>query len=303
METRILFRQLKTVLRTIRPTFLILTPVCILLGLSTALTSQSQINLFTFFLVLTSALLAHISVNMLNEYYDFKSGLDFETDKTKFSGGSGALPDHPEMAESIRLVGITSLTFTVIIGFYLIVHGGMQIIPIGLIGIILIISYTRWLNRFPLLCLIAPGTGFGLLMVTGTHVTLTGEFSHLNLLVSLIPFFLVNNLLLLNQYPDIRADASAGRKTFPIAFGLNKSNLVYAFFMLSPYSLILFFIFKEYLPDLSLIAMAPALFSSYALYGAIKFTSKTAETSRYLAANVAATILTPALLAASIIYS
>ena len=273
-----------------------------LLGLGTSLTTQSSINTFTFFLVLTCALLAHISVNTLNEYYDFKSGLDLKTDKTKFSGGSGALPGHPEMAELVQLVGRASLTLSIIIGLYLIIERGIQIIPIGLIGIILIISYTQWLNRFPFLCLIAPGSGFGLLMVIGTHMTLTGEVSRLALLVSLIPFFLVNNLLLLNQYPDIKADASVGRNTFPIAFGLDKSNLTYALFMLAAYSLILLFIIRGYIPALSIIALSPIFFSLFALSGAIKLRSKIADTPRYLSVNVAATILTPLLLAISIIY-
>jgi len=43
-------------------------------------------------LALLGAFLAHVSVNTLNEYYDFKSGLDLETIRTPFSGGSGALP-------------------------------------------------------------------------------------------------------------------------------------------------------------------------------------------------------------------
>ena len=294
--------QLKTVLQTIRPSFLILTPVCVFLGLSTSITSPSPISTFMFFLILMGALSAHISVNTLNEYYDFKSGLDLITDKTPFSGGSGALPDNPEMAGITRMIGTLSLMLTATIGLYLIIEHSAQIMPIGIIGMILIISYTHWLNRLPFLCLIAPGAGFGLLMVVGTHVVLTGEYSQLSWLVSLVPFFLINNLLLLNQYPDIRADASVGRKTFPIAFGLKKSNLVYTLFMTAAYSLILFLIVKDYIPNLSLIALTPMLFSLFALFGAIKFSSKIAEAPIYMAANVAAAILTPLLLGLSIAY-
>jgi 1,4-dihydroxy-2-naphthoate octaprenyltransferase len=35
-----------------------------------------------FIIILIGALSAHISVNMLNEYYDFKSGLDLKINKT-----------------------------------------------------------------------------------------------------------------------------------------------------------------------------------------------------------------------------
>ncbi len=293
--------KLKVVLQTIRPSFLILTPVCIFLGLSTSLTIESPINLSMFFIILIGAISAHISVNTLNEYYDFKSKLDLKTKKTPFSGGSGALPDNPEMAGLIFIVGLVSLFVTIIIGIYLFLGHGMQIMLIGIVGVALIITYTQWLNRFPFLCLIAPGLGFGVLMVVGTHVILKGDYSQLPWLVSLIPFFLINNLLLLNQYPDIKADASVGRNTFPIAFGMKKSNFVYTIFMLAAYSLILFYIVKGYIPILSIIALLPLVFSLFALIGAVKYTSKIGGFPRYMGANVAAAILTPLLLGISII--
>lgn len=294
--------QLITVLQTFRPSFLILTPICVFLGVSTSLATQSSVNSFMVFLVLFGAIAAHISVNTLNEYYDFKSGLDLKTEKTPFSGGSGALPGNPEMAGLTFAVSLVSLIVTVIIGIYFILEFGLQILPIGVIGVVLIATYTQWLNRFPLLCLIAPGLGFGALMVVGTHVILTGGHSQLPWLVSLIPFFLVNNLLLLNQYPDIKADASVGRKTFPIAFGLKKSNFVYALFMFVAYSLILLFIAREVIPKLSIIALMPMAFSLFSLSGAIKYSSKIADFPRYMGANVAATILTPLLIGISIVY-
>ena len=285
-----------------RPSFLVLSPVCVFLGLSTSLTSHSPINLFLFILILTAALLAHISVNTLNEYYDFKSGLDLITNKTPFSGGSGALPGNPEMAKTVRMAGLLSLSLTTIIGLYLVTQCGIQILPIGIVGLILVISYTPWLSRFPLLCLIAPGLGFGFLMVTGTHVLLSNEHSLLAWLVALVPFFLINNLLLLNQYPDIRADATIGRNTFPIAFGLKRSNQIYALFMISAYGLIVFLLLSGLIPTLGIIALIPMLFSLYALLGAIKYASKIADAPSHLAANVAAAISTPLLLAIAISY-
>ena len=70
-----------------------------------------------------------------------------------------------------------------------------------------------------LLCLIAPGLGFGPLMVVGTHVALTGSYSGTALVASLVPFFLVNNLLLLNQFPDAQADARVGRRHILVTSG------------------------------------------------------------------------------------
>lgn len=293
---------LDTVIKTIRPSFLALSPICVFLGLSTSLVIESQVNMFIFILVLLGALFAHISVNMLNEYYDFKSGLDLKTNKTAFSGGSGALPDKPEMVNIILTLGLVSLVLTFIIGIYLIFESGIKILPIGILGVILIITYTQWLNRSPFLCLIASGLGFGILMVVGTHVILTGTHALLPWLVSLVPFFLINNLLLLNQYPDVKADESVGRNTFPIAFGFNKSNIVYAVFLLAAHASIIILIVNGYIPTVGIIAFIPMTFSLFALFGAKKYTSKIGEFPRYLGANVAAALLTPLLLAISIIY-
>ena len=294
--------KLKIVLQTIRPSFLVLAPACVFLGLSTSLTIQPSVNYFISSLILVGAIFAHISVNALNEYYDFKNGLDFKTKKTQFSGGSGALPNHPEVAGLTLTVGLMSLMVVVIIGIYLVLERGIQIIPIGVVGVVLVFTYTQWLNRFPLLCLIAPGLGFGVLMVVGTHVILTGGFSQLSWLISLVPFFLTNNLLLLNQYPDIKADSSVGRKTFPIAFGIKKSNSVYAFFAVGAYLLILIFVVRGDVPNLCIIALIPMVLSLFALIGVMKHSSNIGNFPQYLGANVAAAILTPLLLGIAIIF-
>ncbi len=43
-------------------------------------------------LALLGLLLAHVSVNVLNDYFDYRSGVDLKTQRTPFSGGSGILP-------------------------------------------------------------------------------------------------------------------------------------------------------------------------------------------------------------------
>jgi len=63
--------------------------------------------------------------------------------------------------------------------------------------------------------LIAPGAGFGIVMVAG-NFSVIAAYDQLAYLTLLLPFCLSNNLLLLNQYPDIHADKNVGRRTFPI---------------------------------------------------------------------------------------
>ncbi len=83
--------KLKAIFQSMRLPFLTLTFACVFLGMSIAVANQVSINILILMLALLGAPLAHISVNTLNEYFDFKSGLDLNTVKTPFSGGSGAL--------------------------------------------------------------------------------------------------------------------------------------------------------------------------------------------------------------------
>jgi len=295
--------RFRTLLQTIRPPFLILTPICVFLGASTAIATQGSIDTHALILVMLGALCAHISVNTLNEHADFRSGLDLVTVKTPFSGGSGALPGDPGMANMVLTAGLVTLFTTMAIGIYFIDNYGTLIVPIGIIGIVIILTYTRWINRWPLLCLFAPGLGFGILMVVGTHLVLAGENALTPWLAALIPFFLVNNLLLLNQYPDIAADKSVGRNHFPIAFGVKASNYAYSIQFLSAYAAILLGVIFGYFPKLSLIALLPIILSLYSMTGAFKYAEQIGQHTQYLGANVASTLLSPLLLGISIAYT
>ena len=297
--------QFRTLIQATRPSFLILSPVCVFLGASTAIAASGSVEIATLILIVIGALCAHISVNTLNEYTDFKSGLDLITIKTPFSGGSGALPDQPAMANAVLILSLVTLTVTTAIGLYFINNHEALLLPIaviGIIGVIIILTYSKWITRWPFLCLIAPGFGFGGLMVIGTHFVLTDMNTITPWLAALVPFFLVNNLLLLNQYPDIQADKRIGRNHFPIAYGTRASSYVYGVFSIGAYAAILGGIYYGYFPDLSLIALLPIALSVYAFKGALKHAENIGTHTQYLGANVGATILTPLLLGISLTF-
>lgn len=278
-----------------------LTFACVFLGASAAVANQSAINLPLLLLALLGALLAHVSVNTLNEYYDFKSGLDFETIKTPFSGGSGALPQNPEMIDTVFLVAVLSSVLLLAIGSFFVWQYGAGIIPIGITGLVVIATYTGWINKHPWICLLAPGFGFGFLMVAGTQFVLLGEYITLSWLIAVIPFFLVNNLLLLNQYPDIQADRNVGRNHFPIAYGVERSTVMYGLFVLATVVSIVAYVLMGYLPVLSLIALIPMPLAVFSLYGAVKHGAAIGRYPQYLATNVAVTILTILFLGVSLV--
>ncbi len=290
------------VVQSMRPPFLVLTPVCVFAGVSTVVAKQGQLEPSLLILALLGALLAHIGVNTLNEYYDFRSGLDLTTERTPFSGGSGALPQHPEADGAVLTVGLLATVATFLIGLFFLWRQGSGIVPIGIAGVLLIVTYTHWINRQPYLCLIAPGAGFGFLMVVGTQYVLQGAFTVQPWIVAVIPFFLVNNLLLLNQYPDIQADAKVGRNHFPIAYGIETSNRVYGLFVLATIAVIVGAVVSGYFPPLSLIALLPMPLAFYAYSGALKYGKEIGSAPQYMGANVVVAITTPLLLGISILF-
>lgn len=294
-----------TVIKTMRPPFLVLAPICILLGFATSLAEGNDIDVQALLLVLACALLAHISVNTLNEYQDFVSGLDAKTVRTPFSGGSGALIEHPEFASLVRAVAISSLALTVLIGAYFVHYRGLVLLLIGIAGVAIIISYTKWLNRQAWLCLLAPGAAFGLLMVNGSYLVLSGGLSLRALCLSLVPFFLVNNLLLLNQIPDIDADRSIGRRHFPIAFSAAKSLWVYGLFSVLTAAVIVLAKLMHFIPSLALASLAPLLLTPVVVTKLARIPLDSApadELHAALGSNVVVCLATPCLLSLGIIF-
>jgi 1,4-dihydroxy-2-naphthoate octaprenyltransferase len=247
-------------------------------------------------IIVLGALMAHISVNALNEYADFQSGLDFKTEKTPFSGGSGTLIVQPRLASQALALGIGSLGITILCGLYLIQRVGWELIPIGLLGVVIILLYTSWINRNRFMVLIAPGICFGPLMVVGTDLVLTGSYHSVALLLSLIPFFLVNNLLLLNQIPDAEPDRSVGRDNFAIAWKTEKTAWLYLSFAISAHLLIILGVAMALFSYTALIALIP-LWLIYQVFSQLRvYQGEISTLIPAMGKNVVITLLTPILL-------
>lgn len=277
--------------------FLILTPACLVLGVSTAVFSGVAINPYHLFLVFAGALCAHISVNALNEYHDFKSGLDLITDPTPFSGGSGALRAQPAKARYALITGIASILVTAAIGLYFVYVWNLWLLPLGILGILIVISYTEYCTRSPILCLIVPGLGFGPLMVMGTDFALTGSYSWVAFVVSLVPFFLVSDLLLLNQFPDVEADATVGRWHLPIVLGRKACARLYAGILVASYVPILAGYALGMLPVWSLLGLGTVFLAGATIRGVVRYADEIPRLIPYMAKNVIINIATPVLLA------
>ncbi len=278
-----------------RPNFLILTPICISLGLASVLLSGTTVEWGVFGVVLLGALMAHVSVNSLNEYADFQSGLDFKTEKTPFSGGSGTLIMQPRLALQALAIGVLSLGITIACGLFLMQQAGWGLIPIGLLGVVIIVFYTGWINRNRYLVLIAPGLSFGPLMVVGTDYALTGTYSVMAMWLSLIPFFLVNNLLFLNQIPDVEADRSVGRDNFAIALTPARCAWLFLGFAIMAYLTVVLGVASGRMPPGALLGLLTVGLTYQVFQGVKRYQGDLTQLVPHLGKNVVVTLLTPLL--------
>lgn len=280
-----------------RVPFLALTLVCVGLGVASAWHAAGGVAWRCAALAFVAALAAHVSVNAFNEYLDFRSGLDLRTKRTPFSGGSGVLPADPSAAPLALTLAVVSLAIAVACGLWLVVARGSRLLPLGVAGVALVLAYTSWLTRNPWACLVAPGLGFGPLMVVGTHIAVAGRYDTSAGVASLVPFFLVDALLLLNQFPDVEADREAGRRHLPIAWGRPRAARVLVALYALAYVSLVAGVIVGIMPRACLLGLLTAPLAFVAARDAVRHADDPSLLLPAMARNVVVNLATPALVA------
>lgn len=290
-------------LRSLRPAFLLLTPACVALAAGIAHHDGATIGVTPLLAVLAGSLAAHASVNAFNEYFDFRSGLDTRTERTPFSGGSGALIDEPDAERAVLAIAIVMLAVAAAFGVYFVSTYGMALLPLAVAGLVLMLTYTQWLTGRPLIGLFAPGLGICVLMVLSASYVLAGRFTATAFVTVLIPFMLVTNLQLMNQVPDYDADRSVGRETFVIAYGIGASAITYGVLLTLAMTTLVFAVLVNLLPVLALVAVVPMTAGIVAWRGLVRHGDDVANLLPYMVANVIAAIGTPLVLGIELLLS
>jgi 1,4-dihydroxy-2-naphthoate octaprenyltransferase len=287
--------KLKIWLLETRPQFLLLSVVLVLLG--TAISwHEGYFNLLKFVLTLIGLLLAHSSVNILNDYFDYKSGIDLETNRTPFSGGSGILPAGLLKPKGVYIYGVGCLLAALLIGIYLCTISGWKLLPLILLGGPVIYFYTSHLAKW-LMGELWAGLGLGILPVMGTYFVQTGRYSLEAFVASLAAGFLTTNLLLLNEFPDIEADKKGGRYNLVIALGPKNAGRLYAGLMVLTYLSIVGGVVFKLMPPITLIGFHSILFAFKAIKVTFKHYDNVQELLPALKANVLTVLVTNAFLA------
>lgn len=285
----------KTILLETRPQFLILSPILIILGMGMAL-YNGQFNTLYLILSLIGLILLHISVNTLNDYSDFKSGIDLNVKRTPFSGGSGILPGKGLSASTVLKMGLGSFILAIPIGVYFLYERGLTLLPIFVLGAIFVLWYTSHITHMGFgMPEISAGLGLGTLPVFGTFLIFTGQFSWEILYASIPSGILVCNLLYLAEFPDFEADIKGGRRTLPITLGKKKAAYFYAFLTLLVYVWIAVGVMFGLMPIWTMLGLLTLPFAAKAVKGALTYRT-VEELVPALGANVMVVLLTQLLM-------
>ena len=248
-----------------RPQFLLLSVVLAFLGVSIAW-YDGPFHLGHALLTFLGLLLCHISVNVLNDYFDYESGIDLEVKRTPFSGGSGILPASMLKPRQVLWFGLIALILAVPIGVYFVLtlNNGWDLLPLLIVGALCAVLYTPLITKlgFPEW---APGAGMGTLPVLGAYFIQTGDYTTPAVIAAIPSGILVHNLLLLNEFPDVEADSKAGRKTMPILIGRSRAWMVYSALTTLVYLWIIGWVIADIMPVFTLLALLTLPFAIKAI--------------------------------------
>jgi len=243
--------DIKKWIQETRPPFLLLTPIAYSVGIAAAII-EGRFNVFNAVLGLIGSLLAHISINVINDYFDYKSGLDFRTNPTPFSGGSGMLISGALEPRNVYRFALGSLAIGCAIGTYFVFTTGWMLLPLIATVAFTIYSYTPLLSHMYVGEFIT-GINFGPLIVLGGYFIMTGRYGITALAAGVVPGILVGTLLYLNEFPDLEADRAVGRKNLVIKMGLEKASKGYAILIASTYTWVVIAILLRWLPFTTLV--------------------------------------------------
>lgn len=285
--------KLKTWFLETRPQFLLLSVVLAFLGTCIAW-YDGYFHLGYALLAFIGLLLCHISVNVLNDYFDYRSGVDLETKRTPFSGGSGILPAILLKPRQVFWFGLVSFLLAIPIGVYFVMTRGWLLLPLLLIAAVCILIYTPFILklRWPEW---APGVGMGTLPVLGMYFVQTTAYTLPAIIAAIPSGILVHNLLLLNEFPDTEADSKAGRKTLSITMGKARASIVYSFMTGLVYLWIIGAVVAGQMPTFCLIALLTLPLAIKAIQGTLKH-QEISKLVPAMANNVMVVLLTQLLL-------
>jgi len=240
--------------RVIRVRFLLASIIAVSVGLAITWWHTGNISIFDAILTMCGVLALHASVDLLNDYWDFKRGIDTTTHRTKMSGGSGVLPEGLLKPAQVYAAGIAFLIIGTAIGIYFVATDGIVIGIILAFAVISIYFYSTKIVDWGLAEVFVAIKGS--MIVIGTYFVQTSQITESTVLAGIVIGVLSSLVLFITSFPDHDADKAKGRKTLVINLGKQKACTILWIFPAITYGITIIAVIFEIFPVFCLIILS-----------------------------------------------
>lgn len=214
-----------------RPKFFPASVLPVVAGSAWGFATSGGFDFTVFFLALFATVCVHAGANVLNDVGDDAGGTDRRNaDRIyPYTGGSRFIQAGIMSPNGMARLGVSLLAVAAVAGVLLLMAKGPMVLAFGIAGVLLAVLYSLGPLRLSSIGLgeIAVGIAFGIIPVTGSAWLQSGVVDLDSLLFSIPVSAWVAAILLINEVPDIGADAATGKRTLPVRLGLSGTAAVY----------------------------------------------------------------------------
>lgn len=227
-DTNVSVNSLKAWFLAARPKTLTGAMVPVMIGIAAAIALHGcKVRIVPAVLCLLFAFIMQIDANFINDYFDFMKG----TDDEKRLGPKRACAQGWVTAPMMRRGIMYTTLLACIIGLPLVYYGGWEMIMVGLACVVFCFLYTisfSYIGLGDVLVLVF----FGFIPVCLTYWLVAPPSALLSIkfsivLLSIACGFVIDTLLIVNNYRDIDNDRRTGKQTLIVRIGARGGRWLY----------------------------------------------------------------------------
>lgn len=204
-----------------------------LVGFAAAYSVTGSISPLATVVLLAICVLMQSSVNVLNDYFDFRKGADSADDNVEES--DAVLVYHRLRPGSVLAYAIGLLVAAFALGILIILMAGLVPLAIALVGAAAVALYSGGKTPISYLPIgeLVSGVVMGGLIPLACFYVLTGGMIGAQVLLWSVPTMIgVGLVMMTNNTCDIEKDKAAGRRTLPSILGRGNARTCYHVLML-----------------------------------------------------------------------
>ena len=243
----------------LRASFLTGSIIPIVLGTVIAWARNNLFNPMYFAFALMGGVFVHLGANVINDYYDYKSGTD-QLNKEyvrPFTGGSRTLQLHLLTSKEVLFGSIIFFSLAIVVGLYFTWVVGPFVPVLTSVGLFSAFFYTghpfKLVNKG--LGEVFIGLNFGFLLTLGAFYVQTQVLALEPLVASIPVTLLITAILYINEFQDYNADKAVGKENLVVRLSREKAAVGYGILMYSSYTAILLSALLKVTPTYTLLAL------------------------------------------------